>query len=380
MSLFTYENFCDEFGHHIGESIVKSDGTMMFRGTDGTNLGTTPPATWRPCCCCGQLPEVVEPPPPSTDWWKSIDIGGTVTGLLSTPPAFPGGPRYAMTPVAGDVSITTPSSTYSTKNVSGKIVVNANNVTINDCQAYAVYITPGYTGTVINYCKIMPPNCWNFSSGAVEAGILYNEFTANYCEITNTFDGVKAFGNVTLDNCWIHDMSCCSDAGNTGGGYPHGDGVQSGGGTGLTITNCAFERTSENSGIFLFRDGAGGYGTNPIKNVTINGVTIYKGGNFGLWIEEANDPGIPIGDKAPQNVSVSNVWLGCADSTGHGNGCTTNTAPTWRGKLQYYMPTTHYTAGTWANVYSLNGTPAPTAIPLVNTGTSVNYCNIGITL
>lgn len=308
------------------------------------------------------------------------DIGGSVTGLLSTPPAFPGGPRVPMAPVAGNVTISTDGATYSAKNVSGKILINANNVTIEDCQAYAVVVGEGFTNAQIHYCKILPPNCWAAVAGAAQAGISFANYTVTYTEISNTFDGLKAFGAVSIDNCWIHDMSCCSDAGNTGGGYPHGDGLQSGGGDGLIITNSAFERTGEDSGIFLFRDSAGGFAPNQIKNVDINGVTIYKGGNFGLFVPEATEPGLPPGDKSPSNMSIQNLYLGCADSTGYLTGCVATTAPTWRGRLNWYHPTTHYSPEVWNNVYAINGTPSPTPIPMVNTGTSNSYCNIGIQL
>jgi hypothetical protein len=314
------------------------------------------------------------------DWWKSTNLGGTVnesTGVAT----FPYGPRYSfLSTPSGNTTVTTPGATVSRENRAGKIIVDANNVTVADCQAYAVDIIPGRTGTVVEYCKILPPNCWTTSQGATEAGIRYANYTVRYTEISNTFDGLKAFGNVTIDNCYVHDMTYCSDAGNTGGGYPHSDGIQSGGGSGLTVSNSVFANTGENSGIFLFRDGAGGYGNNPLTNVNISNTTITQGGNYGLWLEEASDPSVPSDNKLITNVTVSNVYLGSARSTQYSYPAGTPTsAPTWRGKLNVYFPTTSFTAN-WSNVYSLNGTANPVLIPLQNTATNSNYNNIQIVL
>lgn len=288
-----------------------------------------------------------------------------------------------MSAASGDLTITTPGTVVSGVNRTGKINVNAANVTIVDSQCYGINVLntiPDGEGPNIQYCKIMPPNCWQTSAGAIEAGITYANYTVSWTEITNTFDGLKAFGNVTVDNCYIHHVSQCSDAGNTGGGYAHGDGIQTGGGSGLTVSNSFFGRTGENAGIFIFRDGAGGYGTNPIDDVSITNCTITQSGNFGFWIEEANDPGVPSGDRVPTNVTVNNLYLGCAHNTNYFYPTGSGAAPTWRGKLQMYFPTTTFVSTGWGNVYSLNGTASPALIPYVETHTGADYCTVNITV
>lgn len=374
--------FDETTGDLVGYVSIGSDGVSVFRNTSNVNLGDSVPSGWTTFHCPN---DCVTPPPDPTPtpgaWWLSTYLGGTGDEVLGTA-VFPGGPRVSLTTQAGDLTITTPGTVVSAKNITGRINVNAANVTIRDCQMYGVNILntiPDGSGPVIEYCKISPPNCWTYAQGATEGGIQYANYSVSWTEITNTFDGLKAFGNVTVDNCYIHHMSPCSNAGNTGGGYAHGDGIQTGGGSGLTVSNSFFGRTGENSGIFLFRDAAGGYGTNPINNVSITNCTITQSGNFGFWIEEASDPSIPSGDKVPTNVTVNNLYLGCAHNTNYLYPSGTAVAPTWRGKLQMYFPTTTFVSTGWGNVYSLNGTPTPALIPYAATSSGSNYCTINIT-
>ena len=373
----------DEDGNLVGYIKIGADGLGTFYNTSNANLGDTPPAGWTTRQCPPECDPVTPPvdPPSEGDWWLSTNLGGTGDETLGTA-VFPGGPRVSLTTSAGDMTITTPGTVISAKNITGRINVNAANVTIRDTQMYGVNVLntlPDGDGPTIEYCKISPPNCWTYAQGATEGGIQYANYSVSWTEITNVFDGLKAFGNVTVDNCYIHHMSPCSNAGNTGGGYAHGDGIQTGGGSGLYVSNSFFGRTGENSGIFLFRDGAGGYGANPIDDVSVTNTTITQSGNFGFWIEEANDPGVPSGERVPSNVTVNNLYLGCAHNTNYLYPTGTAVAPTWRGKLQMYFPTTTFDSSNWGNVYSLNGTASPSLIPYVATNTGANYCTINIT-
>jgi len=378
----------DDDGNLVGYVKILPTGIASFRSITNSNLGSSVPSGWTtyhcPDTCEDSGPVIPEPTPGA--WWLSTMLGGTVNETTGAA-VFPGGPRISMTAASGDLTITTPGTVVSGINRAGKINVNAANVTIRDSQCYGIDVLPAEyggpalgSGPVIEYCKILPPNCWNTSAGALQAGIQYGNYTVRWTEITNTFDGLKAFGSVVVDNCWIHDVSHCSDAGNTGGGYPHGDGIQSGAGSGLTVSNSAFSKTGENSGIFLFRDSAGGYDPKPITNVSITNCTIVKSGNFGLWMEESNDPGIPVGDRVPTNVTVGNVYLGCAQDTTYLYPSGSTAAPTWRGKLQMYFPTTTFDSSGWGNVYSLNGTASPPLIPYVETHTGSSWCTVNITV
>ena len=373
----------DADGVLVGYVKIGPDGLGTFFDTSNTNLGDTPPSGWTTQKCptnCTPVDPPVDPTPGA--WWLSTYLGGTGDETLGTA-VFPGGPRVSLTTQAGDLTITTPGTVVSAKNITGRINVNAANVTIRDTQMYGVNVLntiPDGSGPVIEYCKISPPNCWTYAQGATEGGIQYANYSVSWTEITNTFDGLKAFGNVTVDNCYIHHMSPCSNAGNTGGGYAHGDGIQTGGGTGLTVSNSFFGRTGENAGIFLFRDAAGGTGTNPIDTVSITNCTITQSGNFGLWIEEASDPAITGSQRVPSNVTVNNLYLGCAHDTNYLYPTGTSPAPTWRGKLQMYFPTTTFNSSGWGNVYSLNGTASPALIPYVETHTGSNYCTVNITV
>lgn len=371
----------DAQGNLVGYVRIGADGVTNFRSVDNTDYGTTAPDGWTTIPFTPVSPGAING---GTVWWLSTNLGGTVDEATGTA-VFPGGPRFDLTDYNGDMLVDVNDTVVSGVNVLGKIIVTGSNVVLHDLNCYGVDVTPTEAGgpslgagPIIEYCKINPPNCWQAADGAMDAGIRYNNYTVLWTEITNTFEGCRALGNVSIDNCWIHDMSPCSDAGNVSGGFVSSSGIRTGGSDILNVTNCAITNAGNLGGIYIIRDQSDGTDEDPIDHVSITNVTITQCGNYGLWIAESDDPAIPETDYIPLNVTVDAAYLGCASQTTALFPVGTETAPTFRGKLNLYFPTTTWDSSGWGNVYSLNGTPLPDLIPYKETYSGGNYCNIQI--
>lgn len=312
------------------------------------------------------------PPEPSELWAYPISEGGTVN-LETGDCEFPyGAVLGSKDNVSGDVTLTEPNSTYENKNVDGRIFINANNITLSNVICEAVRVHSSVSQAYIDDCSIVGP-------GGLEAGITYANYRVRRTEITNVFDGLKAFGNVEIEDCYVHDMDRTATDGNTGGGYAHGDGLQTGGGQGLTIRNSYFNNVGENAGIFIFRDAAGGYGDNPIADVVIDGVTTRYGGNFGFWIEETSDGGISEDQWVPQNVEISNLFLGPANPLQYNLSGTPSSAPTWRRGGRIYFPTKTFTPVLWDNVKWSDPDGVLTSVAFGNVDVGGDYYGVQIT-
>lgn len=111
--------------------------------------------------------------------------------------------------------------------IDGQIVVRANNVTIKNvlisgCTYYPIeYDDSKYSGLVVQDTEIAS-NC-----SATTAGMSFGGYTAHRMNIHGTADGFKANANVTIQDSYIHDLYVT--------GSSHNDGVQSTGGTNVTL-------------------------------------------------------------------------------------------------------------------------------------------------
>lgn len=192
----------------------------------------------------------------------------------------------------GNLTIKKDGTKISDIDVSGKIFVNANNVTISNFTAEAVTQEPLKYGMVLEDGTID-------GKQKKDDGIQWNNFEVRRMDISGSFDGIKAQGNVVIEDSYIHDLYAfrSSDAG--AGNYSHNDCVQISIGSNILIqrnwfTNCGF-----NAAIFIDPD------QGKIDNVTVQynylnggGITFYaiasRSAEFGL----------------PTNVNVSNNVFG----------------------------------------------------------------------
>jgi hypothetical protein len=124
----------------------------------------------------------------------------------------------------GSITVTNDNTIVEDLDILGTIVVSANNVTIrnvrittgNDCPIR--YFDNGKTGLLVEDSELV---------GGKTAAIAFRDYTARRLNIHGGTDGLKADANVLIEDCWIHDLSNRSGE--------HNDGVESTGGTGVTI-------------------------------------------------------------------------------------------------------------------------------------------------
>lgn len=107
-------------------------------------------------------------------------------------------------------------------------------------------------------------------------GIQWSDFTLRKMDISGTFDGVKAQGNVIIEDSYIHDLHAFRSNEAGAGGYSHNDCVQISSGKNVLIERNWMVSCGFNSAIFIDPD------QGAIDSVTVQhnyldsgGITLY---------------------------------------------------------------------------------------------------------
>lgn len=173
--------------------------------------------------------------------------------------------------------------------VHGQITIAADDVTVRDFRADNVLQEPGTKGMLLEDGELdgggRPKNSTD--------GVAWSDYTARRLNVHNQLDGLKAMGNVLIENCWVHDNNFQS-FGN--GDVTHNDGVQISSGSNVTIRNSRFERNRGNSAIFVDPD------QGRIDHVTVTGNYLGGGGYTFYSIGSKNAPQF----GKPTNITVTN--------------------------------------------------------------------------
>ncbi len=146
-----------------------------------------------------------------------------------------------LTPVYGDMRLTTAGATYDSLDIHGFVTVDAPNVTMTRSiirggrattnVGLVTNYNPGATNFVIEDSELVPeyPSVW---VDAIKGG----NFTARRINAHGTNDGVKVHGdNVRVESSWLHDMVYRRHDPNLGNTPTHNDGVQVLGGRNIRI-------------------------------------------------------------------------------------------------------------------------------------------------
>ena len=201
----------------------------------------------------------------------------TVLTLTAAPTTRPG-PTNTGVPAgttlrpSGPLQLTTAGQVVDGLDVTGCVAVRAPDVTIRRtrirCDSY--YPVEVYDGAslVIEDSEIDGSP----SNGAATSGIAFSNFVARRVNIHGTADGVKADANAVLEDSWIHDLYL--------GPEDHADGVQSTGGSGVTIRRNFIDIRDLGRGHGGDPNSVFQIGTEwgPNSNWTIEGNWIYGGG------------------------------------------------------------------------------------------------------
>lgn len=203
-------------------------------------------------------------------WVPVTGPSRTVLGAKSAGSYMPGqwttGPKRGTNLVRqnGDITVTTSGTTIQNLDLYGRIIVEASNVTIKNCIIRGTYAAPTSSATplinarsascvnlLVEDCEIAPM----FPHWRWEGGISGHDFIARRCNIHSGIDGINVYNtfspgtatNVTIDFCWIHDLSWWSSVGE-GVVHPsdtvtHNDCIQHQGGSGTIIRGNRLDAT-----------------------------------------------------------------------------------------------------------------------------------------
>lgn len=261
--------------------------------------------------------------------------------------------------LVGDQNIRTAGTIIKNKRIEGYVVVNAANVTLENCEivgrdvgyaGYAGLVQCNSTGTFLNRCTIKPAYPRYFLNGMNGAG-----YRAYRCNISHVTDGLAMKGNNCIaEGCYIHDLSFFDGKDTLNGngsehatdtrfpGWTHNDGVQIYGFAGNKVEGCTilgyFSSSAgnyhtamvdgcpggnNNGRVFPLRNYAHGVFVSPTSAVLTN--TIVRNN----WIE-GGEVGIQSstqgrGFDSGNSVVIDGNRLGCDQKAGYtGNPPTAN--------------------------------------------------------
>jgi hypothetical protein len=242
--------------------------------------------------------------------------------------------------LTGDQNIKTAGTTISNKRILGYVLVNAANVTLDNCEIVGRDV--GYvgatglvqcnsTGTIINQCKIRPAYPRYFLNGISGGG-----FKAYRCHICNTCDGIAMKNNNSIaQGCYIHDLAFFDgkDTANGNGsehasdsrfpGWTHNDGVQIYGFANNVVEGCNI--------MGYFSTTAGTYDTAMYDGCTggNNKGRVYPSKNYahGVFVSPTS--------AVLKNAVIKNNWIEggevCIQSSNQNNGHDTGNTVTITG-------------------------------------------------
>lgn len=148
---------------------------------------------------------------------------------------------------SGSLNVTINGTTLQNLNISGQLIISANNVTIKNCRITSNdYYPIDYSGTglLIEDSEIIA------QSYTVTCGVGFDNYTARRVFVTGSADGFKANSNVLIEDCYVHLLGIGPDT--------HNDGVQSTGGSDVTLRHNTFklgDQTGVNAVVQLGNEG-----------------------------------------------------------------------------------------------------------------------------
>jgi len=238
------------------------------------------PATPPPTTTVAPAPAPIAVPP---------STGGGYASLAMT------GPSKALTTTSSSITITTDGTIIDGYDITGAIIVRANNVTIRDTRIrttspYGIDITPTVTGLVVDHVSIegLANTC---SSGIDPDG----SWTLRYSNISGCIDGIKVRNNQLVEWNYVYNLR----TGNLpNGGLAHNDAMQSTSGNNVIVRHNNLNanwQAGANSSLMM------GTEFGPMSNYVFDS-NRFNGGQFTVFFR----------DKAygtPTNITITNnTW------------------------------------------------------------------------
>lgn len=174
-----------------------------------------------------------------------------------------GVPSGATLTNSGSITVNTNGAIIQNLNITGQIVINANNVTIRRVRITSGDYYPidysGHTGLTVEDSEILG------TSSSVTAGLSFSDYTAKRVIVTGCADGFKANENVLIEDCYVYGLAVGQDT--------HNDGVQTTGGSNVTVRHSTF-KLGDDTGVSAVFQFGNEWGTNTnwrIENCLIDG-------------------------------------------------------------------------------------------------------------
>lgn len=182
--------------------------------------------------------------------WKargrpSIVPDGFVLGVTRPDATNTGVPAgTTLTTVSGTVTITTDGTTYRNTRFTGRVSVQAKNVTFENCRFEAVtdgQVHAGNSGVrnlLIRRCTFRPS-----AASTTPIAVVGHDFTVERCDISGSVDGIRVHNTsapvgqsgVRIIGNYIHDLCYTTPYSGHSDNETHNDGIQIEGGNGVEI-------------------------------------------------------------------------------------------------------------------------------------------------
>ncbi len=221
-------------------------------------------------------------PPPPRDESPSRAPRGDFPSRATT-----GVPAGTVLEPSDGITVTEDGTVIDRLDVSGRIAIRANNVTIKRSRIsggvpYQVRVYDGFTGTVVEDSELIG------TSNGCSAGISMSDYTARRVDVHGCKDGLKVGSNVTIVDSWIHDQRKFEGT--------HNDGIQCVGGRNIVIRGNRIEGPfRQSTSATLFQTNIG-----PVDNVLVEN-NYLSGGGFTVYLTDKGN-----GNGAPTNAVVKN--------------------------------------------------------------------------
>ncbi|MEM9608805.1 MAG: right-handed parallel beta-helix repeat-containing protein [Actinomycetota bacterium] len=214
--------------------------------------------------------------------WPDASNTGVQDGVQLTP--------------SGSITVRQDGAVIENLDVDGRIEVRADNVTIRN-----VRVTGDSAHLIRNRGRnLLVEDVTLVGQQPCSAGIAFSNYTARRVDVSGCADGMKANGNVLIEDNYIHDLRKWAGT--------HNDGIQSTGGSNIVIRDNRIEGAFRGSvsAIKLTSE------HNHLSDVVVEG-NLFSGGNYTIYLTRKDDMQAPTDIRIVDNTFVRGTekwgWL-----------------------------------------------------------------------
>ncbi len=217
---------------------------------------------------------------PTTATPSPTTVTPSATSSASPPPAvaYPGPantgvPAGTTMKASGSVTVTTPGTVIDGLDITGTLVVKADNVTVKNTRVkstdyWPVYIADSATGVVFTDSEV---DGLGTKGAEGSSGVVGGKATLQRLNIHGVENGIVPGSGTTLRDSWIHDLAAA--------GSPHYDGVQiDGGQSDITLRHNTIDVSTQTQTSAVMIDNYDG----PVDRITVEG-NVLRGGGYTVY-------------------------------------------------------------------------------------------------